>query len=232
MGERRDVELSPGDVQPFAQHRRNFPVGFDAPMRAGMITREARDYAPGIRERLASLCAEIPDCGFEVGNELKSYSRTLEKIRTSDEDPFVDALRYGVILSVDSFVQGFQQVVSRLERFGFREHERRNHWVGSQAYLPLGISSHLEDVETGYLFQVRFFTPQQRSMVERAHVVYRQYRSVGLSQSELHDLQRPFYEGIERPEGVELIPSFQRSLNLKQPDRQCLSMDIARVALA
>lgn len=191
------------------------PQDANSGFRARMIIQEAREHAQGVRKQLEALCRNFTNIELVTKNEIKGFTRTEEKVRTSEEDPIIDALRYAITIKPDTFTQTFLNLSSLYASYGFAEITRRNYWTSDRAFVPHGLTSHLMELRSGYMFQVRYFTPTHWRMLPEAHRVYARYRGVAKSPAQikaLHRLQRLHLIGLEAPKGVELIEAFENSL--------------------
>jgi hypothetical protein len=90
-----------------------------------------------------------------------------------------DALRYTVVLSLDTYTAGVQAAVARLEKQGIQAIKLKNYWGGSDGYFGIndvfGIPSPLSS--TGILkFEVQFHTPESFRHKMAVHTQYEEFR--------------------------------------------------------
>lgn len=200
-----------------AQHSGLFPKGFNPAIRAGLLLQEVREVAPSVRMRLEEIFDELQSVQLITSAETKTFSRTAEKCSDSVKyDSITDALRYGVIAPNDKLSEAFKSYANAIGPSGFLEFRRSNHWVRQpKPGLNLGINSLLKDLDTGFRFQVRFFTPQHWEAIDKAHKYYEDIRSGKLSPREIAEarqLERDCFKDLDRPPGVDEIASFESTL--------------------
>jgi hypothetical protein len=133
-----------------------------------------------------------------------------EKGRTAHEGMSMikDAIRFTFAYRQESYADGVQADLARMEVRGFTQVERRNSWTEDQYK---GINSRWREPTTGQLFEVQFHTEVSFEAKQITHKAYERIRNPNTSRAELRELrsfQRGVCERIPVPPGAADIPDY------------------------
>lgn len=153
-------------------------------------------------------------------NNLKGEDRFREKVAVEHTDKpgtpieqlvneIPDAIRYTLQSDCTTYVPAYWEARQELESRGFELTLSRNRW-GSEEYK--GINTRWVSAE-GQVFEVQFHTPESFQAKELTHPAYERLRTDndgGPERPELEKFQQRVSSCIPIPEGVNLIPDYEK----------------------
>jgi hypothetical protein len=140
----------------------------------------------------------------KVARDIEEKGRTVPEALTSVKD----TIRYTFVYREESYTDGVQADMARMESAGFKHVERRNTWIDEQYK---GINSRWRDPDNGQIFEVQFHTKISFEAKQLTHCAYERLRDPTTDRAELRELrhlQVDICRQIPIPRGVTDISDY------------------------
>ncbi|MES9538311.1 hypothetical protein [Actinomadura sp. NPDC000600] len=195
----------------------NFEENYAVDRSLGRLRDQETDVTDGLKTQEAEM-ADVKLVGLEY--RLKGEERFKEKVAeklaaelrkspTEAAESISDGLRYTYQIPVDSYTQGYRQIVGGLKGDGHEMVFCRNSW-GASEYK--GVNTRWR-TPSGQLFEVQFHTPESFEAKQLTHKAYERQRNPltgGQERVKLKAFQREVSAGIPIPADVGDIANYRK----------------------
>ena len=129
-------------------------------------------------------------------------------IRTAAKN-MTDTVRYTAIFDANNFVEGVNDVQTRLEQDGWQQYDTkyRNYWTPGNPYQ--GYNTVMINPKTGMRFELQYHTPKSIQAKEKAHKLYEEARELPAGDPKRLQLERQMvglWDSVDRPANWENLP--------------------------